>query len=83
MKSGVGVPRCPRRDTTRPCALDWIRSVVAQCRAAGVPVFVKQLGARPVGAPIPLRHKKGGDPNEWPADLADLRQFPAAWRGAA
>ena len=32
----------------RPCDVTWIRSVVEQCRAAGVPVFVKQLGARPV-----------------------------------
>ena len=29
----------------RPCALEWLSSTVAQCRAAGVPVFVKQLGA--------------------------------------
>lgn len=32
----------------RPCDVAWIRSVVQQCKAAGVPVFVKQLGARPV-----------------------------------
>ena len=31
----------------RPCGVDWIRSVVEQCKGAGVPVFVKQLGARP------------------------------------
>lgn len=30
----------------RPCELAWIRSVVGQCRAANVPVFVKQLGSR-------------------------------------
>jgi protein gp37 len=29
----------------RPCATEWIGSLVAQCRAAAVPVFVKQLGA--------------------------------------
>jgi protein gp37 len=29
----------------RPCAEEWIARVVDQCRAAGVPVFVKQLGA--------------------------------------
>jgi protein gp37 len=29
----------------RPCALGWIRSIVRDCRNAGVPVFVKQLGA--------------------------------------
>ena len=31
----------------RPCDIAWIRSVVEQCRAAGVKCFVKQLGARP------------------------------------
>jgi protein gp37 len=29
----------------RPCDVAWIRSVVEQCKAAGVPCFVKQLGA--------------------------------------
>jgi protein gp37 len=29
----------------RPCALEWLESVVAQCRAARVPCFVKQLGS--------------------------------------
>jgi protein gp37 len=32
----------------RPCDLGWIRDVVAQCKAAGVPAFVKQLGSKPV-----------------------------------
>ncbi|MFY9190405.1 MAG: DUF5131 family protein [Lawsonella sp.] len=31
----------------RPCDLAWIRSILRQCREAGVPAFVKQLGARP------------------------------------
>ncbi len=31
--------------TARPCQLDWIRSLVRQCRAAGTACFVKQLGA--------------------------------------
>jgi protein gp37 len=29
----------------RSCDLSWVRSIVAQCRTSGVPVFVKQLGA--------------------------------------
>ena len=29
----------------RPCNVDWIRSVVAQCEAAGVPCEVTQLGS--------------------------------------
>lgn len=32
----------------RPCDVAWARSVVEQCRRAGVPCFVKQLGARPI-----------------------------------
>jgi protein gp37 len=32
----------------RPCNVEWIRSIVRQCKAAGVPVFVKQLGDSPV-----------------------------------
>lgn len=28
----------------RPCGVEWIRSVVEQCKAASVPVFVKQMG---------------------------------------
>lgn len=71
---------------SRPCDLAWIRNVVHQCRAAGVTVFVKQLGAVPsvisnsfAGdlAYLPLRHKKGGDMAEWPEDLR-IREFPKA-----
>lgn len=35
----------------RPCDLSWIRSIVAQCKAAGVSCFVKQLGENPVECP--------------------------------
>jgi len=78
----------------RPCDLAWLRSAVAQCRAAGVPVFVKQLGADPregnangncrdLNCTHPdcgyIRHKlkdrKGGEPDEWPADLR-VRELP-------
>lgn len=31
----------------RPMETAWLRSIVQQCRAASVPVFVKQLGAKP------------------------------------
>lgn len=31
----------------RPCDIEWIRSIVSQCRSADVPVFVKQLGSEP------------------------------------
>lgn len=68
----------------RPCDMAWIRSALEQCKAAGVPCFVKQIGARPVtqhpmevGALVEARctHPKGGDPDEWPEDLR-VREFP-------
>ena len=71
----------------RPCDVAWIRSIVEQCRAAGVPCFVKQLGTKPgtiENSPIDgavlirefgLSHPKGGDPAEWPEDLRE-REWP-------
>lgn len=55
----------------RPCELAWVRQLIGQCQEAGVPVFVKQLGSCAIdgGAALRLRHRKGGDINEWPADL--------------
>ena len=52
---------------------------MAQCRGAGVPVFDKQLGARPIAACVPLnlKDRKGGDMAEWPADLR-VREMPGA-----
>jgi protein gp37 len=42
----------------RPCAEEWIESVVRQCQSANVPVFVKQLGAFVVseGRTAPVEH---------------------------
>lgn len=34
-------------DEARACDVSWIRSIVQQCAAAGIPCFVKQLGSRP------------------------------------
>jgi protein gp37 len=69
----------------RPTQVQWARSIVQQCAAARVPVFVKQLGAHPhgddgsdrpnVGNLLHLRDRKGGDMAEWPADLR-VREFP-------
>lgn len=71
----------------RPFDLAWARQIVEQCGAAGVPVFVKQLGSRPVDSSLAgagaiprelsLRDRKGGDPAEWPAEL-QVRQMPEA-----
>lgn len=71
----------------RPCNVEWIRSIVEQCKAAGVPCFVKQLGAKPYDGDfffetgqtrhdcLSLRDRKGGNWDEWPADLR-VREFP-------
>jgi protein gp37 len=81
----------------RPFDVQWARQTIAQCRAAGVPVFVKQLSRHPFdseahwisrGGPVvipvlsgwtireALRDHKGGDIEEFPADLR-VRDFPA------
>jgi len=44
----------------RPCKVEWIEDIVAQCDEAGVPVFVKAL---PIGKRI------SHDPAEWPEHL--------------
>jgi protein gp37 len=36
----VGAETGPHR---RPCNIEWVVSIVEQCRAAGVPIFVKQI----------------------------------------
>lgn len=75
----------------RPFDIEWARSVVRQCQAAGVACFVKQLGAKPQvqesdryylngwhepGPRILRFHdRKGGDMSEWPEDLR-MREFP-------
>jgi protein gp37 len=87
----------------RPLHIEWVRSIVQQCRAARVACHVKQLGHVvldsgmsspgehwPVGIvrePLPrakeedppfivrLKHRKGGDPAEWPEDLR-VQEFP-------
>lgn len=89
---------------SRLCNVEWIRSLVKQCRTANVPCFVKQLGAQvvehrkrsaasvlfPMGVPadvqvtgflesnrtLSFKHRKGGDPEEWPDDLKYTREFP-------
>lgn len=62
----VGCESGPRR---RMCKLEWIEDVVAECRGAGVPVFVKQ---------IDLYGKCVADINLFPAHLR-IRQVP--WVG--
>jgi len=62
----------------RPCRLPWLMDVVRECRDRGVPVFVKQIGARPVfgdpltgegSVPWPISDRKGAVVGDWPLDL--------------
>lgn len=58
----------------RPCQLEWIENIVAQCKAAHVPVFVKQLGTH-LANKNHLKDRHGGDWDEWPEHLR-IREFP-------
>lgn len=68
----------------RPCDVNWIRSVQYEGRESGVPVFVKQLGANPVGWPERLVDPKGGDIDEWGDAFGGerARQLPPGLRAA-
>ena len=59
----VGCESGPHR---RPCKLEWVESIVEQCRTAGVPVFVKQLD---------IGGKCVTDINKFPEHLR-IRQVP-------
>lgn len=59
----VGAESGPRR---RPCKLEWVQSVVEQCDAAQVPVYIKQLD---------LGGKVSHNPEDWPA-WARRREMP-------
>jgi len=61
----------------RPFDVAWARSIVQQCKAANVPVFVKQLGAHVLD-----RNDAGfeGDtPRSWPMDT-DVEDHPRGYR---
>ena len=47
-----------------------------QCKAYGVPLFVKQMGSAWARA-CQAKDKKGGDMSEWSADLR-VRNYPAS-----
>lgn len=64
----------------RPFDIEWARSVVEQCKEAGVACFVKQIGENPIGlfangGALHRFSRKGGDWSEWPEDLR-IREFP-------
>lgn len=67
---------------SRLCNVGWIEDIIGQCKGAGVPVFVKQLGVNVVWTGIGgVEHRwigihpKGGEPSEWLEHLR-VREFP-------
>jgi len=67
----------------RPMNIEWCRSIVQQCNAAGVPCFVKQMGSNCVdqlgkmnGA---MFDRKGKDFDRFPPDVR-VRQMPEVSR---
>ena len=66
----VGCESGPNR---RPCKIEWVDSIVVQCLAANVPVFVKQLD---------IGGKCVTDINKFPEHLR-IRQVPWAKEGEA
>jgi protein gp37 len=72
--------------SARPIAMEWVRSLLNQCRPSGVAAWVKQLGRFPTIGQQPLvlrdkeghRDSKGEDPAIWPSNLQELkvRQLP-------
>lgn len=65
----VGCESGPNR---RPCKIEWVESIVEQCVADGVPVFVKQLD---------IGGKCVTDISKFPAHL-QIRQVPWAKEGS-
>ncbi len=66
----------------RPCNVEWIRSIVAQCKSAGVPLWVKQLGS------IVIDRNDAGfygeEPHAWPdgAEPEDWGEYRQDYQGA-
>jgi protein gp37 len=63
----------------RECKIEWIESIIDQCREFGVPVFVKQLGTH-LSNQLKLSDRHGGNINEWPEHLR-IREFPSLKEG--
>lgn len=75
----------------KPMDVEWVRSLIQQCRETNTAAFCKQLGAKPyeiipesspweacnraVAYDLNFKDSHGGNWNEWPADLK-VRQFP-------
>ena len=59
----IGAESGPNR---RECKIEWVRAILSQCRAVGIPVFIKQLH---------INGKLSKNMAEWPEDLR-VREYP-------
>ena len=67
----VGCESGPKR---RPCKLEWIRSIVDQCREAGVACHVKQIDTTELMPQGVVGNKVSRAPREWP-EWARVREY--------
>ena len=70
----VVIVGCESGSNRRPCKIEWVESIVEQCRSANIPVFVKQI-CLPNG-------KFTNNIEEFPKHL-QIRQVPWAKEGEA
>jgi protein gp37 len=65
----------------KPFHVEWALHLQEQCRKVGAAFFLKQLGKNPVfnGQPLKLKHRHGGNWDEWPADWR-TREIPDGFR---
>jgi protein gp37 len=77
----VGGESGPR---SRPCRPEWIRSLLGQCRAAGVPAFCKQLGGNVVTRNDMIADDFNDGESGWPdPDVEyDIHGFREDYQGA-
>lgn len=79
-----------QRGEVRYFNLPWAYSLLEQCRAAGVPFFMKQIGSLvmhsyapgPFVPPWRPKDRAGKDPAEWPEDLR-VREMPRVYGDAS
>ncbi len=58
----------------RDCKIDWIKSLLQQCKKYETPIFIKQMGTH-LAKELDLSDRHGGDMEEWP-EVFQIRQFP-------
>ncbi len=80
----VGGESTQGKNAGRPMDVSWVEDVVRQCRDAGTPVFVKQMGSNPTACgdggelqQLTARGKGGSDVESFPEHLR-IQEFPCA-----